>query len=77
MDFLRGRTYGLRTQRLRSGTRIRIGVFLPLVGPEFPSSGLGRWKGSLELFVRGIDDLPEVILEIFRLGVEIKFLSQL
>ena len=76
-DFLRGRTCGLRTQRFRSGTRIRIGVFLPLVSPEFPSSGLGRRKDSLELLVRGIDDVPEEILETFVLGVEIEFLSQL
>ena len=77
MGFLKGRTCGLRTQKYRSGTKIRIGGFLPLVSPEFPSSGLGRRKDSLELFVRGIDDLPEEILETFVLGVEIKFLSQL
>ena len=67
----------IRSERLRSRSRIRTGISLSLNAVELPSSGLSRGKRSPEFLLRGAENLAEVALKLFVLGVEVEPLSQL
>ena len=54
--------------RPRVGVGGGISPFLEF--SELPASSLQTWESSLQLLVGGSDDLREVVLEIFRVGVE-------
>ena len=63
--------------RIRLGKRplVRAGFSLLSEILELSSSSFKGREGSLELLVGRVDDLAEVVPELFRLGVETKIFS--